>query len=500
LRLTPIEKKMNMKQILVLLSICLGVANEGYAQQVPPSLAKAIPLDGIQIDGMLADWPEQMLEYPISNSLTGSVLSRPLSPFSSISSMISVATTPAQPADLTARYRVGYSIQHNVLYVALIVRDDEVVLRPARPTPSNQDLCELFIDADHSGGDKTVGGMGAQQYVMVGGASRYTEKVAEVDNTPGLVTGCTHCSGVQGAVARWGEYTIYEWSIPLWKNFPNERLTIAEGKTIGFDAVISDADGSDGGDWLSWSEGVRFNNSDTFGDVVFVAGYTSEELPRCIALPGELHAHYQERVYLSGLLYPADEQPNEWGGLPLVLRSKEDSARVFETISDAYGRYRVWAPPGQYELYVKGAPESAIALELQGVSVERDFHPSLARISVRSEYPVCATRTDSSGQKVLSKAVCQRAASPFSGKKAGPISKFTFLLPPGSYRFGRGSNLDQQQRVVIPAGTAQEIVEIDIVQSTRTWPSVWLWSVLVLIGLVALPAVISLLRPRGHRE
>ena len=86
------------------------------------------------------------------------------------------------------------------------------------------------------------------------------------------------------------------------------------------------------------------------------------------------------------------------------------------------------------------------------------------------------------------------------GKKEGAISKVTFLLPPGSYRFGRGSNLDQQQRVVIPAGTAQEIVEIDIVQSTRTWPSVWLWSVLVLIGLVALPAVISLLRPRGHRE
>ncbi len=58
-----------------------------------------------------------------------------------------------------------------------------------------------------------------------------------------------------------------------------------------------------------------------------------------------------------------------------------------------------------------------------------DFHPSLARVSVRSEYPVCATRTDSSGQKGLSNAVCQRGASLYSGKKRERYPRLLFCYP-----------------------------------------------------------------------
>lgn len=69
-------------------------------------LALAYPVDGrtIQIDGDLADWPEQLPWYPVGFRLFG---------------------PSTDPQDCSARFRVGYSEVEDALYVAVDVQDEE---------------------------------------------------------------------------------------------------------------------------------------------------------------------------------------------------------------------------------------------------------------------------------------------------------------------------------------------------------------------------------------
>ena len=99
--------------------------------------AYAIPLDGITIDGRLDDWPARMAVYPIAW----------------VSPRFYKPEPPEGPADLTASFRVGYDAGANLLYVAVVARDDDWVIDAEAGSFTNQDLCEIYIDADHSGGD-----------------------------------------------------------------------------------------------------------------------------------------------------------------------------------------------------------------------------------------------------------------------------------------------------------------------------------------------------------
>ena len=78
------------------------------------------------------------------------------------------AEPPAGPHDLTASFRVGYDPSENVLYVAVLTRDDDWVIDPEDGSFDNQDLSEIYIDADHSGqtGDLFARARDAQQYVL----------------------------------------------------------------------------------------------------------------------------------------------------------------------------------------------------------------------------------------------------------------------------------------------------------------------------------------------
>ena len=121
--------------------------------------AYAIPLSAITIDGKLDDWPQQMAIYPIDW----------------ISSFYK-PTPPEGPDDLTASFRVGYDLEANLLYLAIVVQDEDLVIHPEAPAYSNQDLWEVYVDADHSGGDAGFGEGatgGAQQYGMVAGPGKF---------------------------------------------------------------------------------------------------------------------------------------------------------------------------------------------------------------------------------------------------------------------------------------------------------------------------------------
>ncbi len=272
-------------------SICAAIALltgiHGPSHAHNKRTAYAIPLPGITIDGKLDDWPDHMASYPIEW----------------VSSAYK-STPPDGPEDLTAGFFVGYDLEVNSLYLAIVVRDEDLVVHPEAPNVVTQDLCEIYVDADHSGprpGDLQSGGeKDAQKYVMVPGPSRFKPLV---DGNPALSGGGdTKLSGVQAAFVRLGESLIYEWSIPLFEHFPSKRLQIQAGKTIGFNVVVNDADGTEDGNWITWTPGGR---PDRLGDLAFVQDYEGLEVAVGPTLPEGLLESYADLGTLAGVLWPA---------------------------------------------------------------------------------------------------------------------------------------------------------------------------------------------------
>ena len=155
-----------------LLVLALSIPASGHKGE---QTAYAIPLDGITIDGRLDDWPERMAVYPIAVSQSDFGFE-----------------PPEGPADLKASFRVGYDAGENLLYVAVVARDDVRVIGPEKWSDSiweylYQDFCAIYIDADHSGDDaasvRQSDAKVAQTYAMVAGPSQLSP---DADGNPVL--------------------------------------------------------------------------------------------------------------------------------------------------------------------------------------------------------------------------------------------------------------------------------------------------------------------------
>ena len=131
----------------------------------PPTerTAHAIPLDGITIDGRLDDWPEAMAAYPIDQ------VSEYYKP-----------EPPEGPEDLTANFHVGYDAAESLLYLAIVVRDEDVVVLPDRPSYNTQDLCEVHVDSRPRRGD----GRTFARYAMVPGPGRFAPRARRQPGLP----------------------------------------------------------------------------------------------------------------------------------------------------------------------------------------------------------------------------------------------------------------------------------------------------------------------------
>ncbi|MEW6755987.1 MAG: FG-GAP-like repeat-containing protein, partial [Candidatus Latescibacterota bacterium] len=274
--------------------------------------AYAVPLTGITVDGQLDDWPAGMAVYPIAW----------VSP-------VYKPTPPDGPQDLTASFRVGYDAAADQLYLGVTVRDDQVVTRAEGAAYHNQDLCEVYVDADRSGHDVSGPGSsgGAQQYCMVPGPGRVSDAVP-VDANPALAGGDAKVSGVQGVFRRADSTTTYEWAIPLFEHFPDRPFQVRTGATIGFDVAVCDADGEEPGNWVAWSPGIgKVSDSSLFGRLTLIESYA--ELGR-----------------LAGTLTATGEE-----GGPLADRAIEvyrDTALAASVRTDPQGHYEVLVPAGTY--------------------------------------------------------------------------------------------------------------------------------------------------------
>lgn len=217
---------------LLLCILLLGGAR--WAQAHNGAVALAVPLAGIEIDGDLADWPEDLVRYPLEH--IGE----------------STPSGEGSAGDFAAAFRLGY--EGDLLYVAVEVEDDVVL--PGFDSEGGvftQDSCELFLEAGHRPGN-----VSPYQYFLRGPVFAALGRGAIEP-------------GEARVEARWGTggYT-FEWAVDISKASQGQ-VELQPGVILGFDLQIMDRDAGDTRKFVSWSQGEKqYLNSDQLGDALIV--------------------------------------------------------------------------------------------------------------------------------------------------------------------------------------------------------------------------------------
>jgi hypothetical protein len=206
-------------------------------------------ISGITIDGDLKDWPAAMPRHPIQNmhafpSNTG--IGHRQHAF--------LATSP----DLSACFSVGYDPKEQVIYLAVIVRDDQLIV--GNTSPWDTDAVEVYLEGLHS--DTTrgfpdepdwydnmdAGEMPVLQYLGIPGKGPVygVKKSAGVERSgldnPILNMGDINKTKTRMAFRRVGDVTTYEWALQAFDHYPDKPTKLRPGVQIGFDVVVVDKD------------------------------------------------------------------------------------------------------------------------------------------------------------------------------------------------------------------------------------------------------------------
>jgi hypothetical protein len=192
-------------------------------------------LSGISIDGRLDDWPKDLRHYPIRNQLLASPLYE--------------SRKRQAHDDLDAYFMVGYDPAAEVVYLAVVVRDNETVVAPTKVLGT--DAVEVYIDGSFSG--RTIpepdgnwrdtldaATMPALQYAAVPGPGPVYGDPSGAN--PSLVYGRIKSTATKMKFQRAGAVTTYEWAIQAFDRYPDRPSQLYPGKRLGFDVAVVDKD------------------------------------------------------------------------------------------------------------------------------------------------------------------------------------------------------------------------------------------------------------------
>jgi RNA polymerase sigma factor (sigma-70 family) len=225
--------------------------------------AVARPLRGITIDGRLDDWPKDLPEYPILNGLTGRSNYDPV-PRKGLS-------------DPDSSFMVGYSREDGVIYLAVVVRDGQLVADGK--DPFHTDSVEVYVDGTFSerkfdGSHISAQTMPVLQYAAVPGRVRaYGDPKGA---NPSLVYGDVGRTTTTMSYHREGDITTYEWAIQPFDRYPDRPTRLVPGKKLGFDVAVADMDPDRSRQyWFCWgSTPTPFKGFDSgqLGELVLTDG------------------------------------------------------------------------------------------------------------------------------------------------------------------------------------------------------------------------------------
>ncbi len=235
-----------------------------------PPRAVARPLSDITIDGRLDDWPSGMTRYPIQN-----LLSRSSSDY---------RTSVGGPEDVAAEFQAGYDPKDGRIYLAVVVRDDDLVAKKSSSVVAN-DAVEVYLQgrrpdprptgkswADWPNGTAAEE-MPILQYVgLPGDFPAYGDRFGA---NPALLYAATRDRRIEMKYRREGDVTTYEWAIQPYDEYPARRTRLEPGKTIGLEIAVVDRDSHQPkAAFLTWGEppGIyKGFEPETLGELEFQA-------------------------------------------------------------------------------------------------------------------------------------------------------------------------------------------------------------------------------------
>jgi RNA polymerase sigma factor (sigma-70 family) len=245
--------------------------------------AYAPPLSGITIDGQLDDWPVAIARHSVDKLLV----------IDGIGTGGLEDTNLSTSADLSAAFSIGYDPIEQLLYLAVIVRDDKAVIGHA--SHLDTDSLEVYVDGLLS--DRRLADPGTreafdrleladvpvQQYVAIPGTGMIYG-VRQASN-PVLMAGSLKKTKTRMAFTQKGDITTYEWAIQVFDLYPDKPTKLEPGKRIGFDVAVVDKDvpatsaggfddaESDKTAWIYWCplwRGNKMLDAGALGEVILV--------------------------------------------------------------------------------------------------------------------------------------------------------------------------------------------------------------------------------------
>jgi RNA polymerase sigma factor (sigma-70 family) len=243
--------------------------------------ALAFPLGTIVVDGDLGDWPRDIERHPIPKLFTDGAPD-----YGGLD-----GTNPSTGPDLSAAFSVGYDPEEQLIYLAVIVRDDQLVIGHA--SHLDTDACEVYIDGLR--GERRIAippdpwwqrldlsDAPVQQYIGIPGPGKIYG--TPYTTNPILMAGDLKKTRTRMAYRREGDVTTYEWAVQPFDRYPDRPTRLEPGKRIGFDLAVVDKDApapsllgrnrprNNGPAWIYWGPrwtGVKLLNAGNLGELVF---------------------------------------------------------------------------------------------------------------------------------------------------------------------------------------------------------------------------------------
>jgi hypothetical protein len=206
-------------------------------------------VSGITVDGDLSDWPAAMPRHAIQNVHAFPTVTGPGRRENAF-----LSTGP----DLSAAFSVGYDPKEQLIYVAVIVRDDQLVV--GNTSPWDTDAVEIYVDGLHTEATKDwpqdpnwndnmdAGEAPVLQYIgipgkpPVYGVKKSAGQERSGEDNPILMFGDIKKTKTRMAFRRQGDVTTYEWAIQVFDHYPDKPTKLLPGVQIGFDVVVVDKD------------------------------------------------------------------------------------------------------------------------------------------------------------------------------------------------------------------------------------------------------------------
>ncbi|MEM6800477.1 MAG: serine hydrolase [Bacteroidota bacterium] len=195
------------------------------------TISYAYPVEGIEVDADLSDWPSDIPYQKMETFLFG--------------------TAPSGADDLEVACRIGYDLKTQMLYVAVETTDDAVLGDKTDKAEWNtHDIHNFYIDPTHSFTSGSISHLVSADY------RRIAENRPEESWDPQVRNASWDKLKVE--IRQMGNKTIYEWSYYLGEY-------MLPGRSIGFDYEVIDKDPEESGFPSVWAlgpgAGKAFNTS-----------------------------------------------------------------------------------------------------------------------------------------------------------------------------------------------------------------------------------------------